>query len=185
MKKQNNITRLFLSKLALRTKNALNNSKGLTLIELITAITITVMMGTIVTGIVLTSSALFMNRQMLNEQHILIDYIDMVLSQEIRNSTDLHFGTSEPGCTVIDSTGDIVIRNGDYLFSSNVVGSHTVRLEFHTTDVSVDNLYVTIYIDEGLSHEKVETINFKMLNFALNGISIPVISTPVSILSYN
>ncbi len=181
------------NKLVAKILATLKNNNGVSMIELISALLISMIIGTSVASMIIVSSEIFHNRQVLSEQHIFTDYIDMVLSDEIKYSNELKFGgdsnTLLYHTIVSDENG--VTKNGVPLFSANFTDSHTVSLKFHTaphldgSSVESDNLYVTIYLDQDTKNAIETTINFKMLNVALKGETIPNEISATSTLSYN
>lgn len=153
------------------------DNKGMTLVEMITAMMISMIIGAAVIGILLMTLKLYTQHQVINRQYIIIDHIESVLSKELRyadpldilEESDSTASYSSDYCYIKMYNGELYKGGSDpqVLCSDSILDGHTLSLTFEdNTNESV--LYVEVCIDKGTEDEVTEFFYVESLNLELN-----------------
>lgn len=145
----------------------------MTLVELITAMMISVIVGAVVISSLLMTLSLYTQQQIKNRQYIIIDYVELLINEELRYASDVQITESMIGDTysyleTID--GELVKDGTTVLCGESILQDHELRVEFllNPNATESSNIYVEIYVDEGTEDEVMEAFYIKILNLELH-----------------
>lgn len=160
----------------------------MTLAELITAMMISLIVGAAAISILLMAINLYTEYQIKNRQYVIIDYVENVISEEIRNAESVTISDASPfvGNTDTDTvtynyitttaSGEVSKFNDsgeqDLCGASILLDNHTIRLVFTSNPNTADTssvLYVEVYMDEGTEYAVTESFYVKVLNLERSG----------------
>lgn len=160
----------------------------MTLVELITAMMISMIVGAAAISILLVTMNLYTQYQLVNRQYIIIEHVEAVICQEIRSAENViiaddipfegnsdsdivtynHITTTQASEIIKENSLGVEVLCGEAILSDR----HTVRVEFHCNPTVSDSssvLYAEIYLDEGTEYEVVESFYVRILNLEAIG----------------
>ena len=154
-------------------------NRGFTLVELIVGMTLSLIVGSILVPMLVSALGVFRKVTIENQQHMLVEYIEEKLKQEISLTrqiaiTDKQLRGSEIYEIVYNSIelrdGKLIkkdeINKESYVIDANILGKHKLSGEFSAQEAG--NLKFDLIIDEGSEYEMFYPINIKLLNVSLS-----------------
>lgn len=150
------------------------DNKGMTLIELITALAISVVIGAVVLGLLVSSMKIYNQYQINNLQNILFENISEIVSDEIRYASSLvisdeSYGTYSSDYTSLDVAYSQIVRNEtDTLISDTTFEKNTIQITFDLYQEESSIICFTICLDQGTEYEASNTYTVRLVNMELN-----------------
>ncbi|MFI3202327.1 MAG: type II secretion system protein [Eubacteriales bacterium] len=155
----------------------MNNEKGMSLNELMAVVAILAIMGMIFIQFLFTSTDIFQRQQIANEQTIIMDHIRRVITSEVRYVETMTLDNRTDPAYVeyssIASTGNTLMFQENQsevaidLTSPEIMGSHTMEVQFEKVTGASDVLQVKVFLDTGTNSELEQTFSIRLLNMAL------------------
>lgn len=161
----------------------ITNNKGYTMAEVITAMAMAMLIVAALFQLIYFAVHSYTVQDYKSRQYVVVEQLEWLLSREVRYADELYitdedFLTYGDGYAMIDAdeTGVFItdIDGERRLVIDDSLKNYKMRLAYDIdTETDVDllnenNLFVTIYFDEGDEWELEETFNLKMLNMSLD-----------------
>ncbi len=161
----------------------MNNEKGMTLVELMAVVSIISIIGMAGVQFLLSTTEIFDRQVIANEQTIIVDHVRQAITSEVRYVEAMALDNDEHadvdkyvGYATIWSTGNNLklkeeLADGSTtttdLISSEIMGKHTMSVEFEKVSSTNDVLQVNVFLDEGTESSVELSFSIRLLNMAL------------------
>ncbi|MFI3177589.1 MAG: prepilin-type N-terminal cleavage/methylation domain-containing protein [Eubacteriales bacterium] len=150
----------------------MKNAKGMTLVELSVALVIMMIIGGVIIQFLLSATQMFKEKQLSNEQVIIMDHIMAIMEEEVRYMEYIYLSNGAASGDItnyayytLTCVDNQLICDGVVLTSASIMDTHTMTVEFESTAAAV--LKVTVYLDTAESYSRKESFNIRLLNMEL------------------
>ncbi len=153
----------------------MKNAKGMTLVELSVALVIMMIIGGVIIKFLLSATQMFKEKQLSNEQVIIMDHIMAIMEDEVRYMEYIYLSNGNVAGPIategysyykLACVDNQLIRDDlEVLTSSSIMDTHTMTIEFESIASAV--LQVTVYLDSAEPYSRKESFAIRLLNMEL------------------